>query len=541
MTPAPPDGPRSNVSSARGVVRFVGAGPGDPQLLTLRALRCLQEADVIVHDSLVPPAVLDAASTLAERIPVVRGSGEGSHGIDPAAGADRQPLAAIDPGEATGRLLAKLAGGGRRVVRLKGGDPTVFARLAEELQPLREAGIPIEIVPGVTAAVAAAAAAGVPLTSRSDASSLTLTTGHRADAEGGCDFPSLARLPGTLVVYMGLERIDAWTKSLLAAGADPATPVVAVSRCGWPDEKMRATTLAGLRDDSQLRGWPSPAVIIVGRVASVAGREPASPGRLAGRRVLVTRPAGQAGLFAAALAAEGAECLHRPVMTIEPPPQPDLLEEAVRQAASFDWIVFSSVNAVAAFTDQLGQWGDARLLGTARLAAVGERTAAELAQRGLACDLLPQVQSSEGLLEAFASVPPGGRFLLLQADRGRETLQRQLAGRGHQVDRVAAYATRDVEALEPGEHEQLAKAGIDWIVFTSPAITAAAVRLFRDLLPGWRVACNSPASAERLAAEGLTATVVSAEPTMASLVEAIADWESRHGHEQGGRRAAQSG
>lgn len=496
---------------------------------------------MIVHDGLVPPAVLDAASTLAERIPVVRGSGERSGGVDPAVEADPLAHAGIDPGEATGHLLARLAGRGQRVVRLKGGDPTVFARLAEELRPLREAGIPIEIVPGVTAAVAAAAAAGVPLTSRSDASSLTLTTGHRADAEGGCDFPSLARLPGTLVVYMGLERIDTWTRSLLAAGADPTTPVVAVSRCGWPDEKTRATTLAGLRDDSELRGWPSPAVIIVGRVASAAGRDRRSRGRLAGRRVLVTRPAGQAGQIAAALAAEGAECLHRPVVTVEPPPHPGLLEEAVRQAATFDWIVFSSVNAVAAFADQLDQWGDARLLGTARLAAVGERTAAALAQRGLACDLLPHVQSSEGLLEAFASVPPRGRFLLLQADRGRETLQQQLAGRGHRADRVAAYTTRDVEALEPGEHERLAAAGIDWIVLTSPAITAAAVRLFGDLLPGWRVACNSLASAERLATEGLTATVVSAEPTMASLVEAIADWESRQDDEHEGRRAAQSG
>ncbi|NCA11178.1 uroporphyrinogen-III C-methyltransferase, partial [bacterium] len=234
-----------------GRVLFVGAGPGDPALLTLRALECLRQADVVVHDVLVPAAVLDAAGTHAERVPV-----------------PRAPSDAADPGIAVGRLLVDLVRKHRVVVRLKGGDPGVFARLAEEQQPLLEAGVPWEIVPGVTAAMAAAAVAGVPLTSRAAASSVTLLTGHEADDKGSTlDFESLARLPGTLVVYMGVEQVATWSRALIKAGRRGDTPVTLVSRCSWPDQRTCFTTLADCGSELDRRGWTAPAIVIIGEVA----------------------------------------------------------------------------------------------------------------------------------------------------------------------------------------------------------------------------------------------------------------------------------
>ena len=240
--------------AAPGRVIFVGAGPGDPGLLTVRAVECLRRADVIVHDVLVPAAVLDAAGTRAERMPV-----------------PRTPHGEEDPGIAVGRLLADLARHHGVVVRLKGGDPTVFARLAEEQEPLRAAGIAWEIVPGVTAALAAAAAAGIPLTSRAAASSVTFLTGHEAyDKESLLDFAALARLPGTLVVYMGVEQVSHWSRSLMAAGKCGDTPVAVVSRCSWPDQRTCVTTLARLGADLDRCRWTAPAIVIVGDVVGIS-------------------------------------------------------------------------------------------------------------------------------------------------------------------------------------------------------------------------------------------------------------------------------
>ena len=207
--------------SRPGRVWFVGAGPGAWDLLTIRAADCLRMADVVVHDALVPPWLRDAIAPGAELVPV-----------------EREAVAGRDPGEETGRLLARLAAAGRTVVRLKGGDPTVFARLAEEIQPLRDAGLAYELVPGVTAALAAAAAAAAPLTSRTSASHLTLVTGHEAgDKPTGIDFRALASLPGTLAIYMGIEHMGRWSTALLEAGKPPTTPVTIVSRCSWPDQR----------------------------------------------------------------------------------------------------------------------------------------------------------------------------------------------------------------------------------------------------------------------------------------------------------------
>jgi uroporphyrinogen III methyltransferase/synthase len=488
-----------------GHVSFVGAGPGAADLLTLRAAEALRAAEVVVHDRLVPAALLDALCPTAERIAVVR---------DDAADGD--------PGETTGRLLVQLALAGRRVVRLKGGDPTVFARLAEELQPLRDAGVAVSMVPGVTAALAAAAAAAVPLTSRAAASSLTIVTGHEAEAKAaGLDFRSLATIPGTLVIYMGVEQAARWAQSLIEAGKPASTPVTVVSRCSWPTERIAAGTLADCAAGLDRAGWQSPAVVIVG-----AASRPATVGPLAGRRVLVTRPAGQGDELAALVRAAGGESVAVPVVGIADPPSWQPLDEAIGRADTYDWIVFASGNGVRSFAARLRAAGrDARALGTARLAAIGPATHRALDAVGLICDLTPADFRSEGLAAAFAALPPGGRFLLVRADKGRDLLRRELESHGHHVDEVVAYASRPLEAIDPATLAAL-DAGVDWVTVTSSSIAESAVRLFGDRMRRWRIASISPITSAALERLGLRATVEAAEATAAGIVAAIGRWEA---------------
>jgi uroporphyrinogen III methyltransferase/synthase len=505
--PAP--APASRPQPPLGRVVFVGAGPGAPDLLTIRALESLRTADVIVHDQLVPRAILDLASPAAEVLLVPRGS---------------DACGDADPGEVAGRLLARLAREGRTVVRLKGGDPSVFARLVEELEPLRDAGIGVEFVPGVTAALAAAAAAGVPLTSRSAASSLTIVTGHAADDKtDGIDFCSLATVPGTLVVYMGVEQIAGWSADLLAAGKPGDTPVTVVSRCAWPDQQIACTTLDRCAADAARHGWQPPAVVIVGETAQPL----AARGPLAGRCVLVTRPAGQGDELAALVRAAGGGCLHVPLVRIEPPESWAALDAAIARADTYDWVVCASANGVRAFVERLRHAGrDARALGTARLAAIGPATCRELGRAGLHADLAPDTFSSEGLVAAFADMPRGGRFLLVRADRGRELLRTELLARGHTVDEVAAYRTLPVEAVDPEILAAVERAGIGWITITSSAIAEAAVRVFGDRLHRWRVASLSPITSATLRRAGIAVAAEASEATAAGLLAAIMGHES---------------
>jgi len=482
------------------MVSFVGAGPGAADLLTLRGLDRLRQADVVVHDQLVPPPVLAEIPAAAERIVVDRG--------DPG-----DP----DPGGTTGELLARLAAAGRTVVRLKGGDPTVFARLAEELEPLRRAGVAVEIVPGVTAAFAAAAAATVPLTSRTSASSLTLVTGHEARGKTeAVDFRPLAALPGTLAVYMGVEQLAAWSRDLIAAGRAADTPVLLVSRCSWPDERLARSTLGSCAADAARDSWRSPAVLLVGPVAAAA-----QSGPLAGSEVIVTRPAGQQAELTARIRAAGGRPLAAPVIRVGPPPSWAPLDAAVGRIDTYDWIVFASVNGVQAFLDRLRLAGrDGRALGTARLAAIGPATRARLEAAGYVCDLVPADYRSEGLVAAFAGEHPGGRFLLVRATAGRDLLRRALEDRGHVVDEVAAYASQPVEALEPALGDRLPGPEA-WITLTSGAIVEAAVRLFGDRLRTWRIASLSPVTTAALRRFGLEPAAEAAEATSAALVAAI--------------------
>jgi len=494
----------------------VGAGPGDPGLLTVRALECLRRADVVVYDTLVPAAVLDIAASTAERLAVPRDGQDGDG----------------DPGQATGRLLSRLAAAGRTVVRLKGGDPAVFGRLSEEMGPVWDAGIPVEIIPGVTAAAAAAAAAGIPLTSRAAASSLTILTGHEAaDKREGIDFRQLAALPGTLVIYMGVEQVERWSGGLLSAGKPADTPVTIVSHCSWPDQRIAVSTLARCAADFERHNWPSPAVVIVGEVAqpvdvasTLADRRP-----LAGRRVLNTRPPGQGDEFDALVRAAGGSSLRVPAIRIGAPESWQPLDEAIRQADTFDWIVFASANGVRGFMDRLRGAGlDGRALGTARLAAIGPATREALEHAGFACDLTPTLFRSEGMTAALAQSPKRSRFLLVRANRGRDVMRREFEAAGHVVREVAAYSSEPVELLDAATVAAIDQMPVDWITITSSLIAESAIRLFGPWISQWRVASLSPITSATLRQHGIEPTVEASAAVAESLVAAMADWEAAH-------------
>lgn len=497
-----------NAAGGRGRVAFVGAGPGAADLITRRGADMLRRAAVVVHDTLVPAEVLAVATPDARLVCI----------------APPQP-GGPDAGTATGLLLVELAGQGGLVVRLKGGDPTVFARLAEELAPLRRAGIAVEIVPGVTAALAAAAAAVVPLTSRAAASSLTIVTGHEAAAKGALagDFAAIAALPGTLAVYMGVEQAAEWSRRLVAAGLPGSTPVTIVSRASWPDQRIGTTTLAGCAADVVGQGWQAPAVLIIGGAST---NRPAA-GPLAGRRIVVTRPAGQGDEFVRLLEAAGGTCVVVPLVEIVDPESWHALDAAVRVASAYDWIVLASVNGVRSFVDRLRLTGrDARALGTARLAAIGPATCRALEAAGLVADLAPATFSSEGLVAALAEAAPRSRFLIVRADQSRGVLRRELEARGHHVDEAVAYRSRPVAALDAAARAALDRAPVDWVTVTSPSIARTAVRVLGDRLAGWRIASLSPVTSAALRAAGVEPAVEAAEATGPSLVTAILARES---------------
>ena len=499
---------------AVGRVVFVGAGPGQPDLLTLRAVANLKAADTIVHDQLVPAAILGQANPAAVRIPISQLLAAGETGRR-------------DPGRTIGRKLAELAAAGGCIVRLKGGDPVVFARLREELEPLTSRGIPFEIVPGVTAATAAAAAAGIPLTSRESASSFTIVTGHEATAKrAALDYHGLAGTAGTIVIYMGVEQSAQWSQALLDAGLPATTTVSIISRCSWPDQQIRQSTLETCAAD--IRNWklPPPAIAIVG--ARPAGQPSCPPpvGPLQGCRLLVTRPAGQADDLITAISQRGGDAVHLPLVTIAPPPDPQAFAAAVESAWSYDWIVFASRNGVRQFARQLRDSGlDARALGTARLAAIGPATRDALEEAGFACDLMPDHHQSEGLAASLATAAKQGRFLLIRADKGRDLLRQELEAHGHVVDQVAAYSSQPLTTLGPDTDRFLEQFPISWILITSSSIAETAVQLFGERLQAWKIASLSPVTSATLIRLGHPPTVEAATASTEAMLAAIESWQ----------------
>lgn len=446
-----------------GSVFLVGAGPGNASLVTLRGVECLACADLVVYDRLVPARVLTFAPASAEKVCVTDLAG--SH-------PERGPLVLE-------RMIAA-ARQGRCVVRLKGGDPLVFGRGGEEAEALHHEGIPFEIVPGVTAALGAAAYAGIPLTDRRCASAVALVTGHEdpAKPDSALDWEALARFPGTLVFYMGIGRLEKIAQSLLDHGKPPETPAALVQWATLGRQRTIEAPLGDLARAGRAAGVIAPALTIVGPV--VAFREQVSwfeklP--LFGRRVLVTRPAQQSADLVRKLEELGAIVHALPAVRVGEPADWGPVDAALARLGDYQWLVFTSVNGVHAFVRRLRTTElDLRALGHIRLAAIGPATADALRTYYLKPDLVPQEYRSESLVAALAERVAGQRVLLARADRGRELLREELA-RIASVDQVAVYSQEDVPAADGAVLDLLRNGEMDYIILTSSNIARSLARL----------------------------------------------------------------
>ena len=486
-----------------GLVTLVGAGPGDPALLTRGGADAMAAAEVVVYDHLVHPRLLDLAPGALK---IFAGKQAGR--------------CALPQGEMNA-LLIEHARAGRRVVRLKGGDPYVFGRGAEEAEALHAAGVPFRVVPGVTAAVGASAYAGLAITHRDAASAVAFVTGHGdPSAGGGVDWRALAAFPGTIVVYMGTARLAAICGSLAAHGLDGSTPAALVCRGTLPTQRVVEGTLADLAGRVAEAGVGAPALLVVGRV--VARRGPLSwferlP--LFGRRVVVTRPEGEEA--ARSLEALGAEALLAPMVEIRPVEDPGPMDRAIAAIDTYDWLVFTSPNGVRHFLSRVFESGrDVRIFGDVKLAAIGPSTAEALLSYHLRADLVPGSYRSVSLAGALGPLVEGRRVLLARADRGRSTLPDELS-KVARVEELVVYQSVDASAMPEEVSRRLAEGTVDWVTLTSPAIASR----FLDLMPApSRVpgfACLSEAIAGVVRGRGFAVGVVAGEATWESLLRVL--------------------
>ena len=497
-------------------VYLVGAGPGDPGLLTVRAAELIARADVILHDRLIPAEALAGARADAEVVYV------GKQG-----GGPQMPQAEID------RLLLEHGRAGKTVVRLKGGDPFVFGRGGEEALACVEAGIPFEVVPGVTAGVAAPAYAGIPVTHRGLAPAVAFVTGHERDEAGeastggdasgrdrkagatsdsALDWPALAAFPGTLVFYMGVRALPRIASQLIAGGRPADEPVAVVERGTMPGQRTLLATLADVAERAAAEGIRAPAITLVGPVAGLRERLGWLERRpLHGRTVAVTRARPQASALAARLRELGAVVVEAPVIRTQP------LDADLPELAGYDLVCVTSPNGAQALFDRLDAAGlDARALAGATVAAIGPGTARALADHGIRADVVPSRAVAEGLVEALAGIEVD-RALVVRGREGRDVLADALRGRGAEVDLLLLYET----VAEPlDDTTARAGAGADYVTFTS----ASTVRFFlaaAGTLDGPRIASIGPATSAALREAGVAPDLEADPHTPDGLVAAL--------------------
>jgi uroporphyrinogen III methyltransferase / synthase len=478
-------------------VYLVGAGPGDPGLMTARALELIAAADVIVYDRLIPPGALSGARPDAQRLYAGKEGGGES--------------AAQDEIE---RLLLEHGARGATVVRLKGGDPFVFGRGGEEAEALRAAGIPFEIVPGVTAGVAAPAYAGIPVTHRDAASAVAFVTGHEdpSKPESALDWQALAAFPGTLVVYMGVRRLGAIAERLLAGGRSPDEPAALVERgtlAGQREVIATLETIAARATEEQIR---APAIAVFGDAAALGSRLAWLADRpLTGRSVAVTRARAQASGLAAELRLLGAEVVEAPAIRIVP------LDVSLDDVSGYDLVCLTSPNGVHLLFAALERASlDARALASAQVAAIGPGTAAALREHGVIADVVPEKFTAEGLVDALAG-QSARRVLVARAAEARDVLPDALRERGAEVDVVPLYET----VAEPLSSETLEVAlSADYVTFTS----SSTVRFWWDAVGGRtgpRTVSIGPVTSAALRERGLEPDVEATRHDIDGLVQAL--------------------
>ena len=498
------------------MIYLVGSGPGDPGLFTVKGVRCMEEADAVVYDRLAPEALLKYARPGAERIYV-----------------GKKPGNPTMSQEDINALLVELGRAGRTVVRLKGGDPYVFGRGGEEALALIEAGLPFEIVPGVTSGVAAPAYAGIPVTHRNVSTSVAFVTGHEDPTKGrsDVDWQKLANGADTLVLYMGVGRLQEISTGLIAAGRSPETPVACVRWGTIPEQRTVTGTLEDIAGRVAEAGLKPPAITVVGDVVALReeGLDWYERRPLFGRRVVVTRARAQAGELSAELERLGAEVHEFPTIEIQPPEDFGPLDAAIRELDSFGWIVFTSVNGVEAFLERLGHHGlDLRAVPrAAKVAAIGPATAQKIEEAGLRVDVVPQEYRAEALIGALDTLS-GERILIPRAKVAREILPDKLREAGAEV--VVPPAYESVPSSEGKEElsRRLLSDEIDCVTFTASSTVENFVGAFgageaARLLAEVHVACIGPITAETARKHDLKVDVEAEEYTISGLVEAVVD------------------
>jgi uroporphyrinogen III methyltransferase / synthase len=498
------------------VIYLVGSGPGDPGLFTVKGVRCMEEADAVVYDRLAPEALLKYARPGAERIYV-----------------GKKPGNPTMSQEDINALLVELGRAGKTVVRLKGGDPYVFGRGGEEALALIEAGLPFEIVPGVTSGVAAPAYAGIPVTHRNVSTSVAFVTGHEDPTKGrsDVDWQKLANGADTLVLYMGVGRLQEISTGLIAAGRSPETPVACVRWGTIPEQRTVTGTLEDIAGRVAEAGLKPPAITVVGDVVALReeGLDWYERRPLFGRRVVVTRARAQAGELSAELERLGAEVHEFPTIEIQPPEDFGPLDAAIRELDSFGWIVFTSVNGVEAFLERLGHHGlDLRAVPrAAKVAAIGPATAQKIEEAGLRVDVVPQEYRAEALIGALDTLS-GERILIPRAKVAREILPDKLREAGAEV--VVPPAYESVPSSEGKEElsRRLLSDEIDCVTFTASSTVENFVGAFgageaARLLAEVHVACIGPITAETARKHDLKVDVEAEEYTISGLVEAVVD------------------
>jgi uroporphyrinogen III methyltransferase / synthase len=498
--------------SPQGKVFLVGAGPGDPGLITWRGVECLKQADVVLYDYLVNPVVLRHAKPKVELICL------GRHGRD-----------RIWSQAEINQQLVKLAREGQKVVRLKGGDPAIFGRLAEEVEALEAASIDYEIVPGITTATAAGSYAGIWITQRDTASAVAIITGHEGDSQHApaLDYAALAKFPGTLVFYMGVTTAREWSNALIAAGKSAETPTAIVRRCSWPDQATIRCTLGTVSTDLAAAKLRPPVVIIVGDVAGLSTNSWFTRRPLFGKRVLISRPIDRADSLYQPLSELGAECSIQPAIEVQPPDDWAPVDAALARLSEFDWLVFSSVNGVQFLIERLVQTGgDLRRFAGVQLAAIGPGTAEELAKYHLRVDRQPpDVYRAEALADVLSPDAKGKRFFLARASRGREILAEKLQAAGGMIEQIVVYNSIDVAKPEPEIAAAMSAGKIDWVTVTSSAIARSLVRLFGEDLRKAKIVSISPVTSATLREIGFEPFVEAKAYTMQGVVNAIMDAE----------------
>jgi uroporphyrinogen III methyltransferase/synthase len=499
----------------KGIVYLVGAGPGDPGLLTRKGLDCLARADVVIYDHLIDRSLPDAAPSAAEKI--YAGKEAAKHALKQ---------------EEINRLLVSKAKEGKCVVRLKGGDPFVLGRGGEEAEALRQEGVLFKIVPGVTSAVAVPAYAGIPVTHRGTASSFAVITGHEDPRKtaSSLDWEKLALGADTLVFLMGLKNLPLIVSELKKHGRSADTPAAVIQDGTLPGQKTVTGTLKNIIARAKKQSLAPPAVIVVGEVVRLRDRLAWFDSRpLSGKRVLVTRARRQAGALSKLLSERGARPVELPAIDIKPIDGNKKLDRAITNLIRYHWVLFTSANGVEAFFNRLRDRGrDARALGDLKIGAIGPATADALRERGIIADFVPEVYTSEGVIAGLRRKKVSGQRLLLpRANIADKELVKGLKGLEVKVEEVAVYRT-----VPPAEDIAAAKKllrgeGIDIVTFTSSSTVNNLLAAFHGDLSGMKnikVACIGPKTAATAAKAGLKVDIMATESTVPGLVDAIEEY-----------------